>query len=66
MTEIDHRALAVSLFNQTWEYLDKTLSEAEDHQMVLTAHASCYHWSQCGTALEQARVNGKFPGCILF
>ena len=23
--------------------------------MVLIAHASCYHWSQCGTELEQAR-----------
>lgn len=55
MAEINHRELAVALFNKTWEYLDITRSEAEDHQMVLTAHASCYHWSQCGTALEQAR-----------
>ena len=55
MTEINNRELAVTLFNKTWEYLDKARSEAEDHQMVLTAHASCYHWSQCGTAIEQAR-----------
>jgi len=55
VTEINHHELAVTLFNQTWEYLDKIRSESEDYQMVLTAHASCYHWSQCGTTLEQAR-----------
>jgi hypothetical protein len=55
MTEFDHRQLAVNLFNQTWEYLDKQRTADEDYQMVLIAHASCYHWSQCGTELEQAR-----------
>jgi hypothetical protein len=55
MTEVDHRQLAVNLFNQTWEYLDKQRTADEDYQMVLIAHASCYHWSQCGTELEQAR-----------
>ena len=55
MTDIDHKTLAIDLFNQTWDYLDKQRTVEEDFQMVLIAHASCYHWSQCGTELEQAR-----------
>ena len=55
MTEIDHKTLAINLFNQTWDFLDKQRTVEEDFQMVLIAHASCYHWSQCGTELEQAR-----------
>ncbi len=53
--EVNHRQLAVDLFNLTWDYLEKQRTEEDDFQMVLIAHASCYHWSQCGTALEQAR-----------
>ncbi len=55
MTEVDHKTLAINLFNQTWDYLDKQRTVEEDFQMVKIAHASCYHWSQCGTELEQAR-----------
>ncbi len=55
MNDMDHKTLAINLFNQTWEYLDKQRTAEEDFQMVLIAHASCYHWSQCGTELEQAR-----------
>lgn len=55
MTEVDHKTLAINLFNQTWDYLDKQRTIEEDFQMVMIAHASCYHWSQCGTELEQAR-----------
>ena len=55
MTEVDHKTLAINLFNQTWDYLNKQRTVEEDFQMVMIAHASCYHWSQCGTELEQAR-----------
>src|SRR5450759_1425388 len=55
MAEVDHRALAVSLFNQTGDLLDKARTEEEDYLLVLMAHASCYHWSKVGTTLEQAR-----------
>ena len=55
MAEVDHRALAVSLFNQTGDLLDKSRTEEEDYLLVLMAHASCYHWSKVGTTLEQAR-----------
>jgi len=55
LSEVNHRQLAVDLFNLTWDYLEKERTADDDFQMVLIAHASCYHWSQCGTALEQAR-----------
>ncbi len=42
--------LAKSLFNKTWEYLDKKeLTEEEKAEMVNIAHASLYHWKQVGT-----------------
>lgn len=51
-----HRKLAVDLFNFTWTLLDKPdRSPAEDDQMVHAAHASRYHWSQAGTAVNLAR-----------
>lgn len=52
----DHRRLAVDLFNRTWELLDKNeRTPAEVDEMVHAAHASCYHWSQAGTAVNLAR-----------
>jgi len=51
-----HRRLAVDLNQLTWRLLEKaepTPDEAEE--MLQAAYASCYHWRQVGTALEQAR-----------
>lgn len=46
---IDHRALAVSLFNRTWELLDQEKRSVEDDAEMLTvAFASRYHWLQVG------------------
>ncbi|HEY3328593.1 MAG TPA: hypothetical protein VGK19_01105 [Capsulimonadaceae bacterium] len=42
-----HKALAASLFNMTWTYIDKpdrTVDETDT--MIHAAHASRYHWSQ--------------------
>src|SRR6056297_1601827 len=51
-----HKKLAIDLFNQTWDLLDKTnRSEAENIEMIHTAHASRYHWGQVGTPLEFQR-----------
>lgn len=51
-----HRRLAAELFNLVWEFLDKPdRTMAESDQMVHAAHASRYHWSQVGTALNLAR-----------
>lgn len=42
-----HRHFSATLFNQTWEYLDKTERTQEDEEMmILTAFASYYHWTQ--------------------
>ena len=52
----DHRRLAVDLFNRTWELLDKNeRTPAEVDEMIHAAHASRYHWSQAGTAVNLAR-----------
>jgi tetratricopeptide (TPR) repeat protein len=53
---VDHRALGVQLFNQTWTYLEKEGRSAdEDDLMLLSANASAYHWRQVGTAANFAR-----------
>jgi hypothetical protein len=51
-----HRRLAVDLNQLTWRLLEKpdhTPEEADE--MLEAAYASCYHWRQAGTPLEQAR-----------
>jgi hypothetical protein len=51
-----HKELAISLFNQTWDLLDKPDRTAdEDFLMIHKAHASLFHWLQVGTALHEAR-----------
>jgi hypothetical protein len=40
-----HRKMAVDLFNNTWNYLDKKdLTNEEKDDMVNSSHASRYHW----------------------
>ena len=40
-----HKKMAVDLFNNTWNYLDrKDLSDEEKDAMVNSSHASRYHW----------------------
>ena len=44
-----HRQLAVSLFNRTWELLDKPARTDEERAEMLTvAFSSRYHWLQIG------------------
>ena len=53
---IDHRRLAVSLFNGTWELLardDRT--RHDDDRMLHMAHASRYHWGEVGEAVNLSR-----------
>jgi hypothetical protein len=46
---LDHRALAVVLFNRTWELLDQeSRSYAENAEMLTAAFTSRYHWLQVG------------------
>jgi hypothetical protein len=51
-----HRKFATSLFNQTWDLLDKEdRTQEENDRMVHAAHASRFHWGQVGTPLEFER-----------
>lgn len=46
---LDHRQLAVSLFNRTWELLDQNAwSHAEQAEMLTAAFASRHHWREVG------------------
>lgn len=52
----EHKKFATSLFNLTWNLLDKKdRSKEEDDKMVHAAHASRYHWGEIGTPLEFER-----------
>ncbi len=51
-----HRELAVSLFNDVWSLLDnKERTREEAERMINAAHASLYHWSLVGEAINLAR-----------
>lgn len=51
-----HRKLAAETFNQVWDLMDKTERTAEETlKMIHLAHASVYHWSFAGTAINAAR-----------
>ena len=44
---LNHRSMAASCFNKTWEYLRKSeLSAEEAEEMVHASHASFWHWTQ--------------------
>jgi DNA-binding transcriptional MerR regulator len=50
------RNLAISLFNATWEMLEKEDRSAEDDDRMLhMAHASCHHWGEVGEPENRAR-----------
>lgn len=51
-----HKKMAIDLFNGTWDLIDKeNRTEEENLKMLHMAHASRYHWGECGTDLEKAR-----------
>jgi hypothetical protein len=51
-----HRKIGIELFNKTWGLIDKTeRTSSEDAIMLEFAHASAYHWSFCGTLVNQQR-----------
>lgn len=51
-----HRKFAVDLFNQVWKLMKQTQRTAhENDQMLHAAHASRYHWSIAGTAVNLSR-----------
>jgi hypothetical protein len=47
---IDHRALGIELFNQTWTMMEQpSRTVAEDDAMLHMAHASAHHWRSEGS-----------------
>jgi hypothetical protein len=51
-----HKKFAVELNNLVWNLLGKKDRTAQENEtMINAAHASCYHWSKVGTAINQQR-----------
>ena len=51
-----HRWFAIELNNRAWDVIEVAERTTEDMERMLhSAHASVYHWSQVGTALNQLR-----------
>jgi len=50
------RSLAASLFNGTWDLMERDdRTRDDDDRMLHMAHASCHHWHNVGTAVNFAR-----------
>jgi hypothetical protein len=49
LTPAQQRALAVALFNRTWELIESSRDPAQDREMLATALASRLHWEGIGT-----------------
>ncbi len=56
MTPEEERQLAVELFNRGWTLMETDeRTEEQDDELINTAHASAYHWTQVGTPANRAR-----------
>jgi len=50
-----HRQLGKELYNHTWSLIEATdRSPEQDDEMLLSSHASAYHWSKSGGTLANA------------
>ena len=56
---MEHKALAIDLFNKTWDLLDNPhRTPQQDALMITMAHTSLYHWTHVGT--DENRVIGHW------
>jgi hypothetical protein len=56
VTPEEERQLAVDLFNRAWTLMETgERTEEQDDELINTAHASAYHWTQVGTPANRAR-----------
>ena len=56
MTPEEERQLAVDLFNRAWTLMETDeRTEEQADELINTAHASAYHWTQVGTPANRAR-----------
>lgn len=50
------KKLAISCFNNAWDYLDKDeLTDKEKVELLHLVHTSRYHWGEVGTITHKAR-----------
>jgi hypothetical protein len=53
---LDHRRLAIALFNDTWQLMKQDArTPAEDDRLLHMAHASRFHWGEVGSPANLAR-----------
>jgi hypothetical protein len=53
---MDHRELAIAANQRTWDLLgNEARTDAETREMVHAAHASLWHWLQCGDDVNEQR-----------
>jgi hypothetical protein len=53
---VDHRRLAVDLFNRSWRLLElEGRSSAQDDELIHVAHAARFHWGEVGPVARLAR-----------
>jgi hypothetical protein len=56
VTPEEQRALAIQLYNTTWELIEKPdRTQDDDDELLHRAHASRYLWGGVGTAANRAR-----------
>jgi hypothetical protein len=56
VTPEEERQLAVDLFNRAWTLMETDeRTEEQADELINTAHASAYHWTQVGTPANRAR-----------
>ena len=58
--DVDHRALGVALYNDTWRLLEKERSPAEDEELLHQAHASAYHWLNAPECQPKNRARSEW------
>ncbi len=52
-----HKYFGAAIHGKVWELLQKTdRTEPENELMILSAHASCYHWLKVGAGVNHQRA----------
>lgn len=58
--DIDHRALGVALYNDSWRLLEKERTLGEDEELLHQAHASAYHWLKAPECEPKNRARSEW------
>jgi hypothetical protein len=63
MTEVDHRSIAVSTYNDCWNLLESVRSAEDDRNLLSLAFTSRYHWLKAGSAMQWAVADWMVSRC---